>query len=229
MLTYNTLKFMAIISMTLDHIANYLLENEALKIAFHICARITMPLMCYFIFLGFTHTKNLKNYITRMGIFTLIGHFAFCFVNSISYIPFKEGFFYQTSIMLPLLLSIFCLMVESSNMKKGVKILCFAFFFILALPADYMFLPILITLFMYKYRESVDKQMIMLAVINTLYSIYIFMYVDVKFGLIQFFAVISCLLIKLCNKEHVKNKLVQYLYYIYYPLHLVIIKIMSFM
>lgn len=229
MLTYNTLKFMAIISMTLDHVATYLLENEALKVAFHICGRITMPLMCYFIYLGFNHTKNLKKYIARMGIFTVIGHFAFCFVNNINYVPFKGEIFYQTSIMLPLLLSIICLKVESSKIKKWLKILCYVALCILALPADYMFIPILITLFMYKYKENVDKQMIMLAIINTLYSLYIFMYIDVKFGIIQLFAIISCFLIKLCNKKHVKNKLVQYLYYIYYPLHLIFIKIISFM
>lgn len=102
-LNSNHLKLIAIITMTIDHIADLLypgMPNDIIPNILHIIGRLTAPIMFFFICEGFYYTKNLKKYITRLFAFALISHFAYCFAFGINYIPFSTGeIFNQTSIM----------------------------------------------------------------------------------------------------------------------------------
>ena len=81
-LNSNHLKLIAIIAMTLDHIADLIypgMQNNIISIILHIIGRLTAPIMFFFICEGFYYTKNLKKYILRLFIFAIISHFAYCF------------------------------------------------------------------------------------------------------------------------------------------------------
>ena len=61
----NMLKFIAIIAMTVDHIAwavfpGYSTDIE--PVVLHIIGRITCPIMCYFIAEGYHYTRNINKY-----------------------------------------------------------------------------------------------------------------------------------------------------------------------
>ncbi len=76
-LNSNHLKLIAIIAMTIDHIADLLypgIPNNIISNVLHIIDRLTAPIMFFFICEGFYHTKNLKKYITRLFAFSLISH-----------------------------------------------------------------------------------------------------------------------------------------------------------
>ena len=56
----NTLKFIAIVAMTIDHIAWLVFlgyDNGIVPVTLHIIGRLTCPIMCYFIAEGYHYTK----------------------------------------------------------------------------------------------------------------------------------------------------------------------------
>ena len=62
-LNSNHLKLIAIIAMTIDHIADLIypgMQNNIISIILHIIGRLTAPIMFFFICEGFYYTKNLK-------------------------------------------------------------------------------------------------------------------------------------------------------------------------
>ena len=95
----NSIKMIAIIAMTIDHIAWLVFpgyQTGAVPIVMHAIGRITCPIMCYFIAEGYHHTKNITHYTQRLFIFSLISHFAYVyfsanFIDWKSFIPFYYG------------------------------------------------------------------------------------------------------------------------------------------
>ena len=66
----NKLKYIAIIAMTIDHIAWLFVPSSSIAFyVLHIIGRLTAPIMAYFIAEGFFHTSNTKRYLTRLFIF----------------------------------------------------------------------------------------------------------------------------------------------------------------
>ena len=77
-LNSNHLKVIAIIAMTIDHIADLIypgMPNNIISNILHIIGRLTAPIMFFFICEGFYYTKNLKKYILRLFLFAIISHF----------------------------------------------------------------------------------------------------------------------------------------------------------
>jgi len=63
------LKWIAIITMTIDHIGAILFpEFEVLRVI----GRLSFPLFAYLLILGMENTRNIRNYFTRLFIFALI-------------------------------------------------------------------------------------------------------------------------------------------------------------
>jgi len=75
------LKLIAVIAMTIDHVGYFVTIKHPEFIWMRVIGRITMPIMSFFIVQGYVHTKNFKKYLLRMGIFAVISHFAYnlCF------------------------------------------------------------------------------------------------------------------------------------------------------
>ena len=76
----NAIKLIAIIAMTIDHIAWAIFPGYSMNWKpelMHIIGRITMPTMSFFIAEGFFHTRNVNKYMFRMFLFALISHFAY--------------------------------------------------------------------------------------------------------------------------------------------------------
>ena len=120
----NKLKLIAIIAMTLDHIAWLLFpgySDGALPVVMHIIGRLTCPIMCYFIAEGYYHTRNIRKYTFRLFLFAVISHFAYIFasndfVDARSFIPFYFGsILNQTSVMWPLAWGLVMLRVAHSE------------------------------------------------------------------------------------------------------------------
>ena len=81
-LNSNSIKIIAIIAMTIDHIAWLLFPGyprEIIPIAMHIVGRITCPIMCYFVAEGYHHSKDIAKYTQRLFLFAVISHFAYIF------------------------------------------------------------------------------------------------------------------------------------------------------
>jgi hypothetical protein len=79
---------------------------------------------------------------------------------------------------------------------------------------------------MYEHRGNPNKQMTNMMFWTSIYAIVSFLFVNKVYGIIQLFVIISYPLLKLYNGEKGKIKWMKWFFYIYYPLHLVIIGIL---
>ena len=116
-LTGNKLKIIAVLSMTLDHVLWVLYPNYQTDwwiILLHMLGRLAAPIFWYMAAEGYHYTHNLKKYLLRLFIFSVIGHFAYNFAFGIPFIPFKTSCFNQTSIIWPLFLGVLGLSISVS-------------------------------------------------------------------------------------------------------------------
>ncbi|MDE5858902.1 MAG: conjugal transfer protein TraX, partial [Oscillospiraceae bacterium] len=82
-LSANTLKYIAIVAMLIDHIAWCFVDTYSFwGQIMHIIGRITAPIMCYFIAEGYHYTRDVKKYLLRLGVFAIISWFPFIFMES---------------------------------------------------------------------------------------------------------------------------------------------------
>lgn len=231
-LNSNHLKVIAIIAMTIDHIADLLypgMPNNIITNILHIIGRLTAPIMFFFICEGFFYTKNLKKYITRLFAFALISHFAYCFSFGINYIPFSTGeIFNQTSIMWTLAWSVIALYIvyEKNNLKEWQKWLLVILIDVITFSADWSCIGVMIILSMYGNRENLEKQMKGMMFWTSIYALVSFIFVNKIYGIIQLFVILVYPLLRRYNGEKGKAKWLKWFFYIYYPLHLVIIGVL---
>ena len=72
-LSRDTVKYLAVFFMLLDHIAWYFLPfRTPLAQIFHILGRITAPVMCFFLAQGVRYTRSVSRYLLRLLIFAAI-------------------------------------------------------------------------------------------------------------------------------------------------------------
>ncbi len=239
----NTIKIIAIIAMTIDHIAWAVFDGyptEPLPMIFHIIGRITCPIMCYFIAEGYHYTKNINRYTGRLFIFALISHFAYVFASQDfdgfkSFIPFYDGrFFNQTSVMWSLAWGLVMLRVVNSNKIKTntTKVLLIILICLISFPSDWSCVASLCVLAIGTNRGKFKTQMLWLVFYVAIYSAVYFFAIDKVYGIMQMAVVLSIPVLMLYNGQRGKNrkinKFMKWFFYIYYPLHLAIIGFIQF-
>ena len=80
-LSGNALKVIAIVAMTIDHLAwvgieTYEQAETPLQILRHIIGRLTAPMMIFFVAEGYYHTHDFRRYLRRLMILAVVSHFA---------------------------------------------------------------------------------------------------------------------------------------------------------
>lgn len=230
-LNSNHLKMIAITAMTIDHFSDLIYPQfpvNPVNIFLHIIGRLTAPVMWFFICEGYYYTRNVKKYILRLFLFAFISHFAYCFAFGINVIPFSTGIFNQTSVMYPLFIAVLIMWLQDTELKMN-KIVKHIIIFVLvwsAFPADWSCIAVLAITGMYKNRGNLKKQMINMMIWVILYATVSFFFVNKVYGMIQPFVILVYPLLKQYNGERGKAKWTKWLFYIYYPAHLVIIGIL---
>ena len=116
-LNANTLKLIAVIAMVVQHatIVFYPTEN-VLHWTLYAVGRITAPVMCFMIVEGYYHTSNIKKYLMRLFIATLISHVPHAL--AFGYSPYE--FWKVTSIMWCLFLGLLALVIFN---KKEIPLI----------------------------------------------------------------------------------------------------------
>lgn len=72
------LKYIALLTMTLDHIGAVLLSPDTAAYAvFRACGRIAFPVFCFLLVEGYLHTSNHKAYFFRLLLFAFISELPF--------------------------------------------------------------------------------------------------------------------------------------------------------
>ena len=152
-LTKAQLQYIAIIAMVVDHTAWGFVEfMTPLGIAMHLVGRLTLPIMCFFIAEGFTHTHDIKRYIGRMAVFAAIAVIPF-------YLFFHEEYGYRQNIIFDELLALLALCVmNKGRLKKPFRILLLALIFtVSAAIGGWVIMPIVYGLVFYYNKSFSDK------------------------------------------------------------------------
>lgn len=236
----NMLKFIAIIAMTVDHIAwavfpGYSTDIE--PVVLHIIGRITCPIMCYFIAEGYHYTRNINKYTTRLFVFAIISHFAYVaasnsFVDWKSFIPFYYGdIFNQTSVIWALAWGLVMLRVVNSNKIKNnfIKIILVLLICVITFPSDWSCIASLCVLAIGTNKGNFKKQMLWMIFYVFIYAAVYFFALNKFYGIIQMGVVFAIPLLMMYSGKRGNNpKLnssIKWFFYVYYPLHLIFISI----
>lgn len=84
----DTVKWIAMLAMTIDHVAFlFLYELSLLSEIMHFIGRLVAPLMCYFLVVGYTRTKNVWRYFVRLMVFALLSQPIYVLFLYLAYYP----------------------------------------------------------------------------------------------------------------------------------------------
>lgn len=190
---------------------------------FNVIGRIAFPIFAFQITEGYIHTKNLKQYFLRLGIFALISQIPFMiFLNSIGINKFTLNIFFT------LILGLLCITIYDKSKNKSLGILLVLLLMILSelLKCDYGYYGIALTFLFYLFKNK--KSYMNISVTFLIIVKYFIDYIN-KPHIYQIYlaigTILSLLFINLYNNKKGKN--IKYLLYIFYPLHLIILSILK--
>ena len=241
-LNSNQLKLIAIIAMTVDHIAWAMFDgypSALLPLVMHIIGRLTCPIMCYFIAEGYHYTRNINKYTFRLFAFAFVSHFAYIFasndfVDFKSFIPFYYGnFLNQTSVMWSLAWGLVMLRIADSKRIKSIyKVLLVILICIITLSSDWSCIAALCIMAIGTNRGDFRKQMSWMIFYVALYSLVYFFAIDKAYGILQMGVVLSIPVNAMYNGKRGKNpkinKFMKWFFYIFYPVHLFVIGLINY-
>lgn len=230
-LTSNMLRILAMAFMICDHLwAKVVPGNDWMTYV----GRMTFPIFAFMISEGFIHTSNLKKYISRLLIFALISEIPFnLFYGGSWFYP------YHQNVMFTLLFGLLAIMlIDKAKKNRDAKTIVKSALLVVLLGiasfigfVDYGFWGFLIIIMFYLFRDFPFAWLAQLAamiIINCELFEGQFIIVDLFGKSFEFatqgFAVFSLIPIWLYGGRKGKSsKIMQYGFYAFYPLHMIII------
>lgn len=240
-----TLKIIAILTMTIDHIGAVLgmegydgiLSYDTYMILRTI-GRTAFPIFSYLIVEGYFHTRNVRNYTIRLFVFALLSQLPFNLAIKGDIFKFQSLNIFFTLLLGLVLIWIIDTLIKKirlSEIEPHQSVLLPYIFAVIAvfyavdnfIPIDYGVYGLLLILVFYFFRakeetlenpdagtKAVLAQFIAIGVITFLFS-----------SGIQIYCLFALIPIAMHNNK--KGKGLKYFFYLYYPLHLLIIYFMG--
>ena len=229
-LNANHLKLIAIIAMTIDHAADLIFPgfpSHPVALVLHTVGRLTAPIMWFFVCEGFHYTRNLPNYLLRMGLFAVVSHFAYCFAFGIGYLPFSDGIFNQTSVMWPLFWAVVALWgLNRAQLKDWQQWGFLILINLITFPADWSSIAVMAIVFMYSHRGDLKKQTLAMMFWVCVYAVVSYFCVNRIYGLLQLGVILVYPVLRQYNGEKGKASWMKWFFYLYYPAHLILVGIL---
>lgn len=229
-LSANVIKLIAIIAMTVDHIAWVVfpgLQTAWYVVVLHLIGRLTAPIMWFFIAEGCAHTRDIGRYIFRMFIFAAISHFAYDFAFGVPYLPLSSGVFNQTSVMWPLFLAVVTVAItRMDDIPRWVGIVTIITACVLAFPSDWSTIAMICPVYLYYNRKNFKIQAMHIMLWTFIYATVYFFFIDKPYAFIQLGTWLTIPILFQYNGERGKLKGMKWFFYIFYPAHLVVIGIL---
>ena len=207
-----TLKIIAMICMVFDHLGDNVFPEQTWM---RIIGRIALPLFAFCISEGYIHTKDKKRYLKRLAVFALISEIPFNLL-------FNGTIFYlgHQNVILTFFIAILSLIVfdKITQNKKKISYVFGAFIVILfgvlalILKTDYNFFAVSLVFIYYVFNNKSNN---VRNVIGTIYQLLI------RNVGIYIYGALSCIPIFLYNGK--KGKGIKWLFYVFYPGHMLII------
>ncbi len=210
------LKIIAIITMTIDHIGAIMYPNIDI---FRIIGRISFPIFAFLLVEGFNHTSNKLKYFLRLLFFAIITQpiYNYAFNNQ------ELNILFTFSLSFLLLSSLDFIKKIINKYSKGIenylyKTVFYSLIYILfalsslILNVDYQALGVSLVFIFYLSSN-----------IYLSFLLYLLTVIFLATNTIQFYSLLSFIFINLYNGNKGNN--IKYFFYLYYPLHLLILKL----
>lgn len=221
----STLKWIALITMLIDHIGAFLIEPylgysafsfdftnvapelKTLKLIYiisRLIGRISFPIFCFLIVEGYLNTKDIKKYALNLIVFAFISEIPFNLANSNNLLYFNHQ-----NVFFTLFLGLICIYFLEKYNEKG-PIVKLIILLITCVPAyylntDYSHFGVLAIAILFKFHSNKKLQ--------TLFGVLTFAW--------EITAPIAFIPIWFYNGERGKQN--KYFFYAFYPLHLIIL------
>ena len=218
------LKIIAISAMTFNHIANVFEDTlaPAIRVPFYAIGGLTFPIMAFMIVEGYHKTSNIKKYTLRLLIFGLI-----------ALIPFFLALGGRLNVLFTLLLGLITLIIRDRMKNKTMFWFCVAGITLFTIFSDWSFIgvPLILAYGSVKgERRKIVLPVIAVSIVGIAISA-IFSYIlgreplqyilDGSFFLVCLGAI--PLLLSYKGARGYSPPSLRYLFYIYYPAHLLVI------
>ena len=208
-LSDSALKVIALVSMTVDHIAYYLMDHNTWGYdMMRTVGRMAFPIFAFLLVEGYGHTRSTRKYALSLLAFALISEIPWWLLNHDN----------THNVFFTLLLGL--IVIEGIN-KLGKKPLLWAVLIIticiiaIFLHVDYEYSGILLICTFHIFKpDKVTK-----CLLATL-----FMY---QYGVIGLWLGLAVILCYNGQRGFIKGQYAKYLCYAYYPLHLVLFMLLS--
>lgn len=209
------LKWIAIITMTLDHIGAVLYpEFELLRWI----GRLAFPLFAYLLILGMESTKNIRMYFVRLFVFALISQIPFFL--AIDYAPFD---------LLNIFFSLSFGLMFITFFKNGSLLAFVPLFASVILPFDYGIYGLAMIGCMYILTKNTKLGVVSLLLLNVMFLVPFNsqLFSLAALPLIAFHKDGALNITKVFNGDYRFPLWRKYLFYVYYPLHLALLYIIK--
>ena len=169
-LSGDTIKYIAIAAMLLDHIAwTFLQFDSPAAQLFHIIGRITAPIMCFFIVQGFIHTRDIRKYLFRLLFFALISQYPWCLMHSQKITQFPLNMIFT------LFFALLAVCAEAKILYAPLRVITVFICAAATMKFDWCFFAVLWSAAFYKYRGDEKKMRLFFSLISLSYTAYIFL------------------------------------------------------
>ena len=216
-LSATTLKYLALITMTIDHIGLFLLDDYT---PFRIIGRLSFPIFAYMIAEGCRYTHNRMHYFLRVSILAILCQIVMDITTHSLYM----------SILISFSLSILLIMTIDYTFKTKYLLPSFisillVFFLVVILPKitstdyqiDYGIGGIILVVMVYYLPE---KWRLIGVLVGCLVM-------SITMTPLQYFSLLSIIPLAFYNHKKGKGCPLPYFFYLYYPLHLAIIYLLA--
>ena len=208
------LKLIAVTAMILDHVGDNFFPDQ---IWMRIIGRMALPIFAFCIAEGFSHTRDRRRYLYRMGLFALLSEIPFDLVTSGKVLEFSHQ-----NIMMTFFWAILGLMIYEQVRNRrygqilGAAVLLLFLVSSLFLGLDYQILAVGLIILYYLLRNKAP-------LINNLAAMAY--HVLLRNVGIYWFGVLGFVPVLLYNGK--RGRGLKWFFYLFYPLHLLAIYILK--
>ena len=156
-LSLNTLKYIAVAAMLIDHIAfSFVTEGSTLAIMMHFIGKIAGPIMFFAAVEGYHHTQNLNRYLARLAAFAVISWVPFIYFR---YGEISMGAnLLRPNVIYTILLGVLAVHIRRACKNPFVKTTLILALIVLCIPADWGTLGIIIIIVFDYFYGNFNQQ-----------------------------------------------------------------------
>ncbi|MGO2082429.1 MAG: TraX family protein [Vagococcus sp.] len=239
-LSGSRLKIIAIVSMVIDHFTRIVLVNGLVMQAPYahftdyefnqllllikigsILGRIAFPIFCFLLVEGFVHTRNFKKYLFSLLLSGVLIEFLYnwVFFDKLFYFGEQNVFF---TLSLGLVLLFMIKKYKKHLIIVGLMIVTAAYFsYLLRLDGWYYGILLMSTFYLFRDKKSLKYLVVILVMYLCGLDFTWRAWYDLSF-LSSAFSLIIIL-----KYNHQRGATVKYLFYVFYPVHLIVLKGLS--